>query len=88
MASSSHDRIIEPKAFVPHLVRLTYSHVMFGPLNGARVALVALAFVAGMAAFIVGYPWVALVLLAGVAIHGLGWAYLYKQRVRNGNPHT
>ena len=88
MASSSHDRIIEQKAFASQLVRRTYSHVMFGPLNGVRVALVALAFVAGMAAFIAGYPWAALVLLAGVAIHGLGWAYLYKQRVRNGNPYT
>lgn len=61
---------------------------MFGPLNGVRVALVALAFVAGMAAFIVGYPGVALVLLAGVAIHGLGWAYLYRQRIRNDSPHN
>ena len=68
--------------------RGTYPHVMFGPLNGARVALVALSFVAGMAAFLVGYPQVALVLLAGVGIHGLGWAYLYRQRPDDTNSHN
>lgn len=53
---------------------------MFGPLNGVRVALVALA---GLTALLAGFleQWtVALVLAAGVAIHGLGWWYLARQR--------
>jgi hypothetical protein len=55
---------------------------MFGPLNGVRVALVAFAVVASIASLIVGYPVVAAVLMAGVAIHGLGWLYLYRQHQR------
>jgi hypothetical protein len=55
---------------------------MFGPLNGVRVALVSFAVVAAIASLIVGYPVVAVVLLAGVAIHGLGWLYLYRQHLR------
>lgn len=54
--------------------------LVFGPLNGVRVALVSSAVVAALAALLVGYPFVAVVLLAGVAIHGLGWIYLYRQR--------
>ena len=55
---------------------------MYGPLNGVRVALVASAVVAAIAALIAGYPFVAAVLLAGVAVHGLGWLYLYRQHLR------
>ncbi len=55
---------------------------MFGPLNGVRVALVGFAVVAAIAALIVGYPLVAVVLLTGVAIHGLGWLFLYRQYLR------
>ena len=52
------------------------------------MALVALSFVAAMAAFLVGYPQVAVVLLTGVGIHGLGWAYLYRQRPDDSNSHN
>jgi hypothetical protein len=55
---------------------------MFGPLNGVRVALVCFAIVAAIAALIAGYPMVTVVLLAGVALHGLGWLYLYRQHLR------
>jgi hypothetical protein len=55
---------------------------MFGPLNGVRVALVCFAVVAAIAALIAGYPMVTVVLLAGVALHGLGWLYLYRQHLR------
>ncbi|HET7846374.1 MAG TPA: hypothetical protein VFL72_02710 [Acidimicrobiia bacterium] len=53
---------------------------MFGPLNGPRVALVGAACVAGLAALIAGYPGASIVLFSGVAIHGLGWLYLYRQQ--------
>jgi hypothetical protein len=53
---------------------------MFGPLNGVRVALVSCAVVAALGALIMGYPGAALVLIVGVAIHGLGWLYLYRHR--------
>lgn len=56
---------------------------MFGPLNGVRIALVACAAVAALAALVVGYVAVAVVLLVGVAVHGLGWLYLYRQRTNN-----
>ena len=58
---------------------------VFGPLNGVRVALVGLAVLAGLIAILAGYPGAALVLFAGVAIHGLGWLYLYRQKPRT--PH-
>jgi hypothetical protein len=58
---------------------------MFGPLNGVRVALVGLAFLAGLIALVAGYPGAALVLFAGVGVHGLGWLYLYRQKARS--PH-
>jgi hypothetical protein len=57
-----------------------YSGPMFGPLNGPRVALVGAACLAGLAALIVGYPGASIVLFSAVAIHGLGWLYLYRQR--------
>lgn len=58
---------------------------MFGPLNGVRVALVSLAVVAAIAALIAGYPLVTAVLMLGVAVHGLGWLYLYRQHLRRGS---
>ena len=53
---------------------------VFGPLNGVRVALVAAAVLAAIAALLTGFTTAALVLLVGVAIHGLGWLYLYVRR--------
>ena len=50
--------------------------VMYGPLNGVRAALVACAVLAAIAAGALGYWTAALVLLAGVAVHGAGWFYL------------
>jgi hypothetical protein len=44
--------------------------------------LVCFAVVAAVAALIAGYPMVTVVLLAGVALHGLGWLYLYRQHLR------
>lgn len=55
---------------------------MFGPLNGVRTALVVAAALAGIVSLVAGYVVAALVLLAGVAIHGLGWLYLYLNRER------
>lgn len=52
---------------------------MFGPLNGVRAALVAAATVTALVAAPLGYPVVTLVLLAGVAIHGLGWWVLWRR---------
>ena len=57
---------------------------MFGPLNGVRVALVATACVAAIAALVAGFTAAAIVLLVAVGIHGLGWLYLYRQRVESG----
>ena len=53
---------------------------MFGPLNGVRIALVTLAGVAALVALVFGQFMVGAVLLAGVAVHGLGWLYLYRQK--------
>lgn len=53
---------------------------VFGPLNGVRIALVAASAVAAIAAFIAGYAAAGIILLAGVALHGLGWLYLWRQR--------
>jgi hypothetical protein len=55
---------------------------MFGPLNGLRVALVALAGVAAVAGLIAGHPVVTVVLVLGIAVHGFGWLYLYRQHLR------
>ncbi len=52
---------------------------MFGPLNGARAALVAVAVLAALVAAAFGQWIVTWVLGLGVAIHGLGWWYLYNQ---------
>ena len=56
---------------------------MFGPLNGVRVALVAGAILAALAALFAGFVGAAIVLLVAVAIHGLGWLYLYSHRYPN-----
>lgn len=53
---------------------------MFGPLNNVRIALVISAALAGLLAIILGFPGAGLLLLAGVALHGLGWLYLYGKR--------
>lgn len=55
---------------------------MFGPLNGVRTALVIAAGLAALLAAAYGEWIVTLVLLTGVAIHGLGWLYLYRQNQR------
>ena len=54
---------------------------MYGPLNGVRSALVTLAVIAALFAAVLGHWLVtALVLLIGVALHGLGWLYLGSQQ--------
>ncbi len=53
---------------------------MFGPLNGVRLALVIAAGLAGLVAILAGYGAAGAVLLAGVAVHGAGWVYLYNNR--------
>lgn len=58
---------------------------MFGPLNGVRTALVVAAALAAIVSFVAGYPGAGLVLLVGVAVHGLGWLYLYVNRNRAAN---
>jgi hypothetical protein len=55
---------------------------MFGPLNGVRTALVIVATLTAVAAAALGYWVAALVLAAAVAIHGLGWWYLWKDATR------
>lgn len=56
---------------------------MKNSLNTARIALVSLAAVAAAVAILLGYYLAAAVLLAGVAIHGLGWVYLASQKRRD-----
>lgn len=56
--------------------------VVFGPLNGVRTALVIAAIVAALVSLIAGYAGAAGILMLGVAIHGLGWLYLYAIRER------
>ncbi len=62
---------------------------MFGPLNGVRSALVALAAITAVAAAFLGYWIVTVVLGLAVAVHGLGWWYLYgeaqKEKTQLGN---
>lgn len=52
---------------------------MFGPLNGVRTALVAVAAIAAVLAGVFGQWVMTAMLLAGVAVHGVGWWYLYKR---------
>ena len=58
--------------------------VVFGPLNGVRTALVIAAVLAALVSLITGHASAAGVLMAAVAIHGLGWLYLYVNRERSG----
>lgn len=60
--------------------------LMFGPLNGVRVALVAAATVAAIVAFIAGFAEAGAFLLLGILLHGGGWLYLYGQRTRRDEP--
>lgn len=55
---------------------------MFGPLNGVRTALVIAASLAALVCLVVGYPEAAAILGLGIALHGLGWLYLYATRDR------
>lgn len=57
-----------------------YPEDVFGPLNGVRLALVIAAALAGIVALFAGFTVAGIVLLVGVAIHGLGWLYLYNHR--------
>lgn len=57
-----------------------YSQFVFGPLNGVRLALVISAAVAALVAIFSGFTAAGLILLAGVALHGAGWLYLYSRR--------
>ncbi|HEX2153169.1 MAG TPA: hypothetical protein VHL52_04250 [Acidimicrobiia bacterium] len=52
---------------------------MFGPLNGVRTALVIGAALAALVGAVLGQWAVTAVLLTGVAVHGLGWLYLYRR---------
>ena len=52
---------------------------MYGPLNGVRIALVTLAAIAVIVAAAIGQTVGALVLAAGIALHGYGWAYLKRK---------
>lgn len=61
---------------------------MFGPLNGVRTALVVAAVLAAIVSLIAGYPGAAIVLMVGVAIHGVGWYYLYVTRDRGSGTGT
>ena len=60
--------------------RRIYIQIVFGPLNGVRLALVISAAVAGLVAIFAGFTGAGLILLAGVALHGVGWLYLYSRR--------
>lgn len=60
--------------------RHAYSRLVFGPLNGVRLALVISAAVAGVVAMFAGFAVAGIVLLVGVALHGAGWLYLYSHR--------
>ncbi|MFP3913328.1 MAG: hypothetical protein ACLFWM_00505 [Actinomycetota bacterium] len=56
---------------------------MFGPLNGVRTALVIGAALTALVAAVLGQWTVTVVLGLGVAVHGLGWLYLYQVRRRD-----
>lgn len=59
---------------------------MFGPLNGARITLVAAAGVAALVALILGYPLVFAVLIVGIAAHGGLWWWMYRHRPSGPGP--
>lgn len=52
---------------------------VFGPLNGVRTALVVTAALAAVVGAIYGQWIMTVMLLAGVAVHGAGWWYLYRR---------
>jgi EamA domain-containing membrane protein RarD len=52
---------------------------MYGPLNGVRIALVALAVLAVITLAVLGETVGALALAAGVAFHAYGWVYLKRK---------
>jgi len=52
---------------------------MFGPLNGVRTALVIGAALAALVGAVLGHWAVTVVLGIAIAIHGLGWLYLYRR---------
>lgn len=54
--------------------------VMFGPLNGVRTALVIAAAVAAIVAALLGEWVMTAMLLLGIALHGVGWWYLWRHR--------
>lgn len=58
---------------------MPYRGHMFGPLNGVRVALVITAVVAALAAVLLGEYLVAAVFAAAIALHGLGWWFLWRE---------
>ncbi len=51
-------------------------------MNGVRTALVIGAVIAALISLLAGHTGAAGILLLGVAIHGLGWLYLYAMRDR------
>lgn len=74
-------RIVGPLWHVLAVTSRNLVH-MFGPLNGVRTALVIAAGVAALISLILGYPAAAAILGVGIAVHGLGWLYLYHDRDR------
>lgn len=52
---------------------------MFGPLNGVRTALVIAAGITAVVSAFLGYWLAAGVLLAGIALHGVGWWVLWRR---------
>jgi hypothetical protein len=52
---------------------------MFGPLNGVRTALVIAAAITAIAAAFMGEWIVTTMLTLAVALHGLGWWYLWRR---------
>jgi len=54
---------------------------MYGPLNGARVALVTLAVIAVVTLAVLGQTVGALLLATGVGFHAYGWVYLKRKAV-------
>lgn len=59
---------------------------MYGPLNGVRIALVTVAVIAVVALAAIGQTIGALVLAAGVALHGYGWVYLRRKATESESP--
>lgn len=60
---------------------------MFGPLNGVRTALVVAAVVTAVAAAFLGEWLTAAVLAIAVALHGVGWWFLWRHRADTSGRH-